>query len=427
MTAPSRSEDRYLRALGSLATAFLLAVPLAVTPALIDRYRVVKESLARAEGILGAVILVLAAAFAGSERLRALVRERAVAAIVAAGVVWAVVTTLLSTHRGHSAGALVTFAGCVLVFVTAWYAAPRMSLAALDVLVPAVLINGALAAAQEYQIFQPFESSPLMPRHLTATGLIGNPNIVGTYMTLAAVIFASAATRVRGWRRWLYGFGAVCASVSVIVSETRTAVIALLGGLVLMAIGRSVKRALAVAGAVVLVLVVSVVIRVPVVLELLELPRQIATGGLDDATSGRVTPFVTALAMFRDRPLAGVGPGAFHYQYMPYKVRVTEQYGLRSTVNMNFGEAHNDHLQLLAETGLPGYALFLAFVVVLVLAVRRADDGDVRAGVAKAMIVPLAGTLLVLCLAQFPLYVPVTRHLLVTMAGLLLGWSRAWD
>ena len=424
MTARPDLQNRFMLALGWLVTGSLLLIPLAVTPGLIDRYRVIKESLARAEGILGAFVVVAALACAGSHRLREMLRERAVVAVVAAGVFWAILTTVVSTHRTHSLDALATVLGSLLVFAIAWYAAPRISLSALALLIVPVLLNTLLVALQRHGIYQPFESSPLMPRHLRATGLIGNPNIVGSYMTLVTIVFAAAALHTAGMRRWVYALGTVCALAGVMVSETRTAVIALGAGLLLLAIGRSVRRALAVAAAVVAALLLAIMLEVRVVMEVVTLPQVVASRGLDAASSGRITPFLSGVEMARDRPLLGLGPGTYGYHYMAYKIRTSEKYRLTSVVNMNFGEAHNDHVQLLAETGAPGYLLFLAAVLVLVVTVRRPPEETERSNVARGIVVPLAGTLLVLCLAQFPLFVPITRHFVVTMAGLLAGWSR---
>lgn len=413
-------------ALGWLATVALALVPLAVNPDLIDRYRVLKESLVRAEGIIGGVLLVAALAFCGTDRFREMLRERAVVCVVVAATLWAVVTTLLSTHRAHSMESLVTLLTCVLVFITAWYAARRVSLVVLDLCVPVTCVNVALVALQEYGIYQPFYFDDEMSEHMTATGLIDNPNIVGTYMTLVALVFAAAALRLPGWRRWLYGFGALVAIGGVAVSLTRTALIALVIGLLLLAVGRSLKRAAFVVAAVALLLGAGVYVGNPTLMRVLSLPRLARTESLEIVTSGRAAPIAAALQMFRDQPITGVGPGAFKFHFMEYKVRVVQSLPvmLRGTTGTNFGEAHNDHVQLLAETGLPGYLLFLASVTVVVRAVRRGTRGDARQRFARDAIVPLAGALLVLCLAQFPLYVAITRHFLVTMAGLMIGWSR---
>ena len=418
-----------MTALGWMATIALALVPLAVNPHLLDRYRVLKESLVRAEGILGGVLLVAAAALAGTRRFRELLRERTVVIVTAAGVFWALVTTLFSTHRAHSVESLVTMLTSTIVFVMAWYAAPRISLLILDLLVPVAILNVALVTMQEYGIWQPFYFNPLLSRHLTATGLIDNPNVVGSYMTLLTVIFAAAALRVRGWRRWLYTLGAIVATAGVLVSQTRTAFIALIAGLLLLAVGRSVKRMVVAVTAVAILFGAGVYLKNPAVMSVLALPQRVRTESLEVATSGRAAPVAAALQMMRDHPLTGVGPGAFKYHFMPYKSLIVDRYPrtLRGTTGTNFGEAHNDHAQLLAETGLPGYLLFLAAIVAIVRAVRERKTTDARSSIARGIALPLAGTLLVLGLAQFPLYVAITRQLLVTMAGLLIGWSRPWE
>ncbi|HEX6085406.1 MAG TPA: O-antigen ligase family protein [Thermoanaerobaculia bacterium] len=458
-----------MTALAGLVTACVAIVPLAVVPDLLDRFHVIKESLMRAEALFGALLVVIALSRV-EERQSCLSRMRQAGLpvlhfIVIAGVVWTGITALLSTHRGLSADSFVSVLTSALLFIAVWYAAPRISLVAVDMLLPVVAINAALAAAQEFAIYDPFlHDDPELAQHLKATGLIGNPNVVGSFMALAAVIFAVAAASVRGFRRWLYLLGALIATASLLVSLTRTALFAMVAGLVLLAIGRSRRRAAAVVAALALVIGGGVVFRVPLMMRVLEVPKLAREGGLELATSGRVAPALVAWEMFRDRPLTGVGPGAYRYGYTEYKTRVRQKYGavIAGTLSTTFGDAHNDHLQLLAEAGLPGYLLFAAFLVTLWVAVRRGNeddverasarpasagsasagpgglkpgglkptphwDHDVRRQIARTLVVPLGGAFVVLALAQFPLHLAVTRHLLVTFAGLALGWSRTWE
>lgn len=411
--------------LGWLVTAGVVVIPLLVAPDFLDRFRVVKESAARAEGFLGLFLVVVAIAFGSADRLREMLRERAVAAVLIAGVAWSGITTLTSTHRALSVESFITILTSALIFFVSWYAAPRVPLLVFDLLVPVVLINAVLAAMQEYGIYNPFTSfAPY--RHLSATGLIGNPNIVGTYMSLAVIVFAAAASSVPGWRRYLYTFGALCAAASVVVSRTRTALIALMVAIVIFAVGRSLKRAAVVAAALAVLFAIGFAAGVPVVRRLAAVPKRVAANGLEVATSGRMGPNLAALQMFRDHPVTGMGPGTFKYHYMQYHATTWLRYKslLRGTSATSFSEAHNDHLQVLAEAGLPGYALFLAAIGILVFHARRADADDPRARIARTMVIPLATLLLLLCLAQFPLHVAVTRQLLVTLAGLVAGWSR---
>lgn len=416
-----------MAALGWLATASVVLLPFAVDPDFIDRYRVLKESLFRAEALIGAFLLVVALAFAGTSRFREMLRERTVLALTAAGLAWAVLTTLLSTHRAHSMVSLATTIASVLLFIVVWYAAPRTSLLVLDLLVPATIVNVVIVTLQAYGIWNPLRPDPASTQQQNATGFIDNPNVVGAYMALVAVIFAAAAVRVRGWRRALYAAGVLAAIAGVLVSLTRTALIALVAGLLMLAIGTSVKRGAIAALALAALFGIGVMAKVPAIMRLIDLPRSLSQEGPEVASSGRVAPVLAGLEMLRDRPLTGLGPGTFKFHYMPYKLRIMDRnaHVLRGTSATNFGEVHNDHVQLLAETGIPGYLLFLALIFAIVRAARRSEGGEPRQQVARNVAIPLAVTLLVLCLAQFPLYVPITRHLAITMAGLLVGWSRS--
>jgi len=63
-----------------------------------------------------------------------------------------------------------------------------------------------------------------------------------------------------------------------------------------------------------------------------------------------------ALSMFRRKPLLGWGLGTFPTVYPQFRSFYT---------NFFVNEAHNDYLQLLAETGLLGFGTMLWFLVVL--------------------------------------------------------------
>lgn len=420
----------YMAAACWIAAIPLLLVPLAVMPDLLDRFHVIKESIMRTQAILGAFLFAVALAFGETARFRELMHEKAIIFTAAAGLLWTVITTLLSTARASSIDSLVSVATSALVFLVVWYAAPRVPLMVFDGLVPVVLINGVLAYLQEHAIYDPFVTDdPIVTQHLKATALIGNPNVVGSWMALASVLLAGASIGARGTRRWYYAFGAAAALSGVVVSETRTAIISVAAGLVLLAIGGSRKRAVVIISALALLSTVGIGLRVPVVMKVIELPRLVSEGTLEIASSGRVAPALAALEMFLDRPVLGVGPGAYGARFMEYKIRVIEQHPelVRGTTRTMFGDAHNDHLQMLAEAGAPGYALFLAFVTVVVLATRKAGTGHSRQRIAGIVALPLAATFLVLCLAQFPLHLAVTRHLVITAAGLIAGWSARWD
>jgi O-antigen ligase len=420
--------DWTVNAAAILAVAGVALVPFIVAADQIDRFRTIKESAMRTEALIGLLLLTIAATFGDRERLRALARRRDVLGILGAGIVWIAFTTIISTNRLLSAPVLVTWVAAALVFITVWYGAPRIGLAIIDVLVPAAVLNTVLAVLQETGRWNPFTVSPRMPLHMRATACLGNPNIVGTFLALHVVVLLVAAIEVHGVRRWMYAAGAVVGAAGVLFSQTRTAVIGLAAGVVLISIGRSWKRALLLVAGLVLALGLALALHMRVVTSLLAIPRAIAQGQLNVVASERVSAALAAIEMTRDRPITGIGPGTYKYHYMPYIVRVEERYpaSLVEQSGTNFGETHNDHLQTLAEIGAVGYLLFLGIVALVVLSARRvAVVDDLRRRLATRVAFPLAGTLLVLCLAQFPLQVAVTRELIVSFGALLVGWSES--
>jgi putative inorganic carbon (HCO3(-)) transporter len=79
----------------------------------------------------------------------------------------------------------------------------------------------------------------------------------------------------------------------------------------------------------------------------------------DAAIRGRATENLAALYVFRDHPVLGVGPAQFFHRY-------SSQYG--NALNIRFLDenrrAHNLYLEIAADTGILGLALFLAIVAV---------------------------------------------------------------
>ena len=89
---------------------------------------------------------------------------------------------------------------------------------------------------------------------------------------------------------------------------------------------------------------------------------------------------------------------------------------------VNATEAHNDQLQVLAETGVIGYAILIAAFVAFALTARGARR-DPRESFARDAALPLAVSIFVSTLAQFPLQLAVTIVTYATAAGVLRGWT----
>jgi O-antigen ligase len=148
-------------------------------------------------------------------------------------------------------------------------------------------------------------------------------------------------------------------------------------------------------------------------------------GQLSEMTSFRLPAYTVALAMFRDRPLLGVGPGVFRALYLPYKLRIDAEHPQWIRIgHQSFGQVHNDHLQLLAETGLPGYLIFLAAMVYVArLSFTRRGETSPRARFVTSYAFPSVTALFVLALAHFPLQ--LTSHVVpaVYLSALCIAWK----
>jgi O-antigen ligase len=89
----------------------------------------------------------------------------------------------------------------------------------------------------------------------------------------------------------------------------------------------------------------------------------------------------------------------------------------------NFHDVHNDHLQILATTGVPGYLLFLAALWQLARVSFDAHaDGDTRTRFARRFAFPAAAAFVVLTLAQFPLELSAPTLQALFFAALTVAW-----
>lgn len=83
----------------------------------------------------------------------------------------------------------------------------------------------------------------------------------------------------------------------------------------------------------------------------------------DDSNLERINRWMCALRMFADRPVFGFGPGTYMFQYAPYQ-RAKEMTKI-STNMATLGNCHSEYLQPLAETGLPGFIIWISLIAVV--------------------------------------------------------------
>jgi O-antigen ligase len=426
MPAPQAEHSKptriFLTLLWCLVVATAIAAPLAMVPGSFDVFRTPKDVV-----FLTLSLLLIAAGAAGallSDEIGRILQPRGPAVLVAlAAAAWTAVTTMTSVRPVISLWKPLTAVCFAAFFMAVVILAARRGLAALVIVFIPAAINAAIGLLQSTGIWYPWAVDPRIPERLRTTGLIGNPNELGTYLVVPAIAAIAAAVV---WRRqkWLYAVAALLL-VGVASAQSVTPVLAVAAGLFAMTVAGGTRFLRLAALVAALALVLAATVHPGSRQRFARLFSNVSSGSLPEITSFRVLPAAAALEMFRERPLAGVGPGSFSALYMTEKLKAEEAHPqwIRSQSPM-FAQVHNDHLQVLAETGLPGSLLFLgALVLLAAISFRAPATPDERVRFARLFAFPAALTFAVLALAQFPMQLTSPMVADVYLAALCFTWT----
>jgi O-antigen ligase len=213
--------------------------------------------------------------------------------------------------------------------------------------------------------------------YFVANSVFFDPNIFGRFLALVMVALAVLLLYKRPGREQL-GASAVLAILwgALVISFSRSSMIALLVGLALLAAIRWRPGAPLVVGAVVIVLGAAAVAIKPTTFGLNQ--------GLNGVSAGRGSVLKGGVKLFGDRPLEGFGSGSFEHEY---KLRTPEATTLTAS--------HTTPVTVAAEQGVIGELAYLALVIVaLSVLVRGARVNPARAAIAAAFAALLAHTML---------------------------------
>jgi len=412
----------FLTLLWCLVVATAIGAPLAMVPGSFDVFRTPKDVV-----FLTLSLLLIAAGAAGallSDEIGRILQPRGPAVLIAlAAAAWTAVTTMTSVRPVMSMGKPLTAVCFAAFFIAVVILAARRGLAALVIVFIPAAINALIALLQSTGIWYPWAVDPRIPERMRTTGLIGNPNELGTYLVVPAIA-AIAAAVVWRQQKWLYAVAALLL-VGVASSQSVTPVLAVAAGLCAMTIAGGTKFLRVAALVAALALVLAAAAHPGSRMRFARLFSNVSSGSLPEITSFRVLPAAAALEMFRERPLVGVGPGSFSATYMTERLKAEEAHPqwIRPQSAM-FAQVHNDHLQVLAETGIPGFLLFLgALVLLAAISFRVPAAPDERVRFARLFAFPAALTFAVLALAQFPMQLTAPMVAAVYLAALCFTWT----
>ena len=190
-------------------------------------------------------------------------------------------------------------------------------------------------------------------------GIFANPNDLAYYLVVGvAMALTARETSRRGWVRNLNLLLLVPLGVALLLTQSRGGMLAA-GAVLLLWTMRSLRRAPALLG---------VGIALMCVLQLApgdpwsKRNEEASYHGEDLSARGRLDAWRTGLNMAKERPLSGVGAGAFVVAYPSF---APGDAGPART-------EHNTFIQLLAELGIPGLFLFLGAFGAGVVGVSRA-------------------------------------------------------
>ncbi len=417
-----------------LVAALLLIPPFLVDPAAKESFRVPKLY---ASGWLAlASLLVLAWGLRRVPRF-GLADLRRLPALSAVLPLVALATLSLATSRHPfqvREGLLDLWIGAAAL--VGWSAA--LGSARLERLLAASLLPAGLlalvGALQYHDLWQPLSFLGLKPgERLALTSFAGNPGDLGAYLVLPVLIAQRELfrrLRSGAWRSLMEKaalgavalLGALCA-YGLVLTQTLAALAALAVGSLLFWAGVLPRKRLLLLLAAGAALALAVGLGVAPLRERIALQLgQLRAGSLNQVLSGRLDGWRAALWMVEQRPLAGVGHGAYRPEFIPAKIALLDRGRPFSEEQMEpvFANAHSEPLEVAADLGVPGIAALAWGLWVVARRLRRTgpaapaarDDG-------RALAWGGCAALFVLGLAYFPF-----RVALVAFPALLfLAWA----
>lgn len=407
----------WVRLAYACAVASLWAVALLFDPAARESFRLPKALAAELLALVSLLALALAGRFAPD---RALARHPALRAALPLALA-AALAALLSSHAAHVTRALpgLAVALATLVGWSAGFSAGRRRRLLEATVAPAVVL-AAIGVLQFHGLFRPFGfAGPMLPRYET-TSLAGNVGDLAAALVVPALLAQAALAAATSRRaRILAGLKVALLLYAIGTSQTLAALAAVAcGSLVLWGLLLPRRRMLQGAGALAATALLAVVLVGPLRSRVVEKATALAAGDLNQVLTGRLDGWRAALWMLGRHPATGVGPGAFAAEFVPAKLALLDE-GVEffpEQQQVVFANAHNEALEVGAETGLVGLGALLWALGQVFGAVKEKRGVDPRALAAAGV-----AALVVLSLAYFPFRVAVVGYPVLAFLAWTLG------
>jgi putative inorganic carbon (HCO3(-)) transporter len=221
-------------------------------------------------------------------------------------------------------------------------------------------------------------------------GTFSTPLTFSGFFTLSSVFLMAVSIYAHNkWRKGIYIVASQVALVCVMFSYTRSTLAAIIAGVIILLVLVGPRRRRNLALILLVVVSAAVIIAPDFSARMKDVPTSEFTIKLPNS---RLAIWRTALDIFVHNPLLGVGPGNFHEGYIKYREL---RYG------HNYSHAHNDILNVAAETGVIGLAFFLilwgSVLYYLYWGYKRCPEGFQKGLILGALLASIA----YLVMAQF--------------------------
>ncbi len=383
-SSPHRITDRVVEI---LLWILLLFTPLLINVTNVDAYRTVQATFA--SGLSALAVGAWAIGVTLSRRWRDVTR---MPLLLPLGVfaAWALMTATRSTAPGMSLLSwinLVLYSGVFLAIADLVSRRPDARGRLLTALLIPFALN-ALGGLMQYHRFDflgaarslGLSGAPLnyvagldAPAKLgSAAGMLGNQNVLGDYLVvLLPVAFALAVLNLKSWKVLPYAGTALLGAIALVDSLTRgawvgTAVAGLVFAAIALAYGwrrlrQLGRKALIALGLVVVLggggaLVAAETMDMGLGRALSKLQNTNAT---DRTVQMRLNAWDVAKLMADESPVMGQGLGAYKIQYFSFLAKKFATEPVPDMMQHRYVQAHNDLIQLAAETGYVGFLLGL--------------------------------------------------------------------
>lgn len=297
-----------------------------------------------------------------------------------------------------------------------------------NLLLSAILIPGFINAVYIFIQLSGIDFEIMKNSKFMAPGTLGSPGMLGGYFSLCCIIsFHLYATTKNKWKTPLFALLTLLFVVVSSITLSRTSLLSIAGGLLTFSVlslftkSAARDRPLKSFIAIVFLFVTATVTLLPntgIFNYATNSDRDINSYFFNRYKSNSVLQrrliWKSTIEIIKDNPLHGSGAGSFYYEYPPSQAKVLKGRELsgafpRIAADRVATYAHNDFLQIAAETGFPGLISFLLFPLFSLFHIFKLSSSKDSFAVTY---MPVLGSgivaLLIQSLFDFPLYMPAT-------------------